>query len=675
MMTPIRKIDRNLLKAFAQVPKKKNGLDLCTYLSLIPNRITAFSVDGKILDMRDNLDFLQGNEVVLPIYKEDKNSLDTIRHSMAHLMAQAVQRLYPQGKLCTGPTTENGFFYDFDLGEGKTLSSNDLKKIETLMKSIVLENIPIEKHFVSKEEAIKIMEKRGEKYKIEIIKNIDNDIVSLYSQGEFMDLCRGPHLYSTGAIDTNFSLTNVSGVSPNSIANHNEENTGQFQRIYGIGFLNQEDLQDYLNITKSSELLDHKKIGTQNNFFSFQPQYCSGGVFWDEKGFITYNEIVQYIRKIILNNGYFEVKTPILYNDELWKASGHWYHYKENMFCIPKEYESCKEKENREEKIPQAHVHYLSPKPMNCPAHIALFKSRNRSYKDLPMRMAEFGCCFRNEPSGSLDGLMRMREFTQDDAHIFCEFSQVKKETQNFCLLLKQVYNHFGFQDIEVIISTRPSKSFGTEENWEKAEQSLIEAMDSLNWGYTISHGDGAFYGPKLEFTLRDRVGRKWQCGTFQLDFVLPERMEAKFINSHSQEETPIICHRAILGSIERFLGILIENNGGTFPFWLSPMQIIILPISEKHNSYGEKILLMVQNIYRCQLDKSDQTLQKKLKNAIKQRIPLIMVIGQQEIDNETIVIRNIEGNTLTVKIDDLQEKLPNIIKDLLDQKINSLEK
>jgi threonyl-tRNA synthetase len=605
-------------------------MDLIFLINEKPKNIYGFLIGGKLYDIRDSYEGPKEN--IFAIERTDEYGLDIARHSMAHLLAQSILDLYPSAKIAVGPTTDYGFFYDVDLDVNLTFE--DLKTIEDQMNKNIENNAIIEKKILKRSEAIHIFKHQNQDYKVILLEQINDDTVTVYAQGNFLDLCRGPHVYSTGSIPRFFNLYNVGQVD---WAKGGPKD--RLQRIYGLGFTSKEDLKNHLKIQEEQKKSDHRKIGWDHGLVSFHPEFCSGGAFWEPKGFIIYNEIIQYIRKTITHHGYVEVRTPQMYNENLWKLSGHWDHYSDNMFKIPT---------NGEE------IQYISPKPMNCPAHIVLFKSRLRSYKDLPLRMAEFGSCCRNESSGSLDGLMRMREFVQDDAHIFCREDQIQEETIGFCQLLEEVYNKLGFNKIKVVISTRPVKSFGSDEVWKKAEQSLMDAMAHLGWSYTISPGDGAFYGPKLEFSLQDRMGRYWQCGTFQVDFVLPERMGAHYVDNTSTQQTPIICHRAILGSLERFLGILIENNKGNFPFWLAPVQMVIMNIGEDQGAYGLKIYNYWKDKFRCTFYNQGETLGKKIKTAINERIPILVTVGNNEMEGSTMAIRNIKGDQQIIPWDDV---------------------
>ena len=634
----MKKLSHDVLSQWSS----NNLMDLVNLGNFKLKNINGFIINNQWHDVRDSFNYK--DEEIFIIEKEDKEGLDISRHSMAHLLAQSILQLFPEAKIAVGPTTDYGFFYDIDLDYNLTF--DDLKNLEKQMNKNIENNLIIEKKSIKRTEAIQLFTQLKQDYKVVLLNSINDEYVTYYQQGDFIDLCRGPHVYSTGSIPRFFHLYNVGQVDWTKGGPKN-----RLQRVYGLGFNSKEDLNNYLLLQAEQKKADHRKIGLDHQLVSFHPEYCSGGAFWEPKGFIIYNEIIQYIRSIIKEHDYVEVKTPQLYNENLWKASGHWDHYSDNMFKIPLDGNDA--------------VQYICPKPMNCPAHIVLFKSRIRSYKDLPLRMAEFGSCCRNESSGSLDGLMRMREFIQDDAHIFCRPDQVHQETVDFCLLLEKVYKKLGFNKIKVVISTKPAKSLGDAALWSKAEKSLMDAMESLQWDYTISPGDGAFYGPKLEFSLQDRMGRYWQCGTFQVDLVLPERMGAHYIDNNSQQQTPIICHRAILGSIERFLGILIENNKGDFPFWLAPVQVVILNIGEQQEAYGQIIYNLLKKKYRCDYYNHGDTLGKKVKTAINERVPVIITVGGKEMENSTCAVRNIKGDNREFKLDNLMESIDDFVEEM----------
>ncbi|WP_395877880.1 threonine--tRNA ligase [Ehrlichia muris] len=555
---------------------------------------------------------------VITINSEE--ALEIIRHDTAHIMAQAVKEIFPDTQITIGPTIKDGFYYDF--ATNHNFSSDDLEVIEKKMIEIINRNESFIREVWSREEAIKFFSSIGEDYKVKIISNIpSNENITVYKQGNFIDLCRGPHAPSTKTSRA-FKLTKVSG----SYWQGNSNNE-RLQRVYGTAWRNEEELKSYLNNLIEIEKRDHRKIGKELELFHIQNEAC-GQIFWHTKGWTIYRIIEEYIRKKLESNGYIEVKTPILLNKELWEKSGHWDKFRENMF------------------LSEAEDKTLAIKPMNCPCHIQIFNSKIRSYRDLPIRMAEFGTCHRYEASGALHGLMRVRGFTQDDAHIFCTESQITSEALKFCNLLMEVYKDFGFTDILVRFSDRPENRAGSDETWDKAEAALKKSVEAANLSYVLNPGDGAFYGPKLEFVLTDAIGREWQCGTLQMDFVLPERLGAYYIGSDGKKHHPIMLHRAILGTFERFIGILIEHYAGKFPMWLAPIQLSILTITEDATDYANslKIKAEAHNI-RVELDTTNEKINYKIRNHIHNKIPVFWIIGKKEVEENSVSIRYLGSN------------------------------
>ncbi|AHC39632.1 threonine--tRNA ligase [Ehrlichia muris] len=555
---------------------------------------------------------------VITINSEE--ALEIIRHDTAHIMAQAVKEIFPDTQITIGPTIKDGFYYDF--ATNHNFSSDDLEVIEKKMIEIINRNESFIREVWSREEAIKFFSSIGEDYKVKIISNIpSNENITVYKQGNFIDLCRGPHAPSTKTSRA-FKLTKVSG----SYWQGNSNNE-RLQRVYGTAWRNEEELKSYLNNLIEIEKRDHRKIGKELELFHIQNEAC-GQIFWHTKGWTIYRIIEEYIRKKLESNGYIEVKTPILLNKELWEKSGHWDKFRENMF------------------LSEAEDKTLAIKPMNCPCHIQIFNSKIRSYRDLPIRMAEFGTCHRYEASGALHGLMRVRGFTQDDAHIFCTESQITSEALKFCNLLMEVYKDFGFTDILVRFSDRPENRAGSDETWDKAEAALKKSVEAANLSYVLNPGDGAFYGPKLEFVLTDAIGREWQCGTLQMDFVLPERLGAYYIGSDGKKHHPIMLHRAILGTFERFIGILIEHYAGKFPMWLAPIQLSILTISEDATDYANSLRIKAEahNI-RVELDTTNEKITYKIRNHIHKKIPVFWIIGKKEVEENSVSIRYLGSN------------------------------
>lgn len=567
-------------------------------------------------------------DIYLPIEKDanvqiitakDADGLELIRHDVAHILAEAVKELFPETQVTIGPAIDNGFYYDFS--RPTPFSSNDLEAIEKRMKEIVARGEEIRREEWNRDEAVEFFKKIGEHYKAEIISAIPAEQkISLYRQGNFIDLCRGPHAASTAKIGTGFKLLKVAGAYWR--GNSNNE---MLQRIYGTAWASEKDLKNYLTMLEEAEKRDHRKLGKELELFHIE-EHSPGMVFWHDKGWTIYRTIENYIRTKIRGNGYIEVKTPILVDRSLWEASGHWEKFHENMFVSNSDEERT-----------------MAVKPMNCPCHVQIFRQGLKSYRDLPLRMAEFGTCHRNEPSGSLHGIMRIRGFVQDDAHIFCTEEQITSETVAFCDLLKDVYKTFGFTHVSVKFSDRPAKRAGTDETWDKAENALKEAVNAAGLEWTLNSGEGAFYGPKLEFVLRDAIGRDWQCGTLQVDFVLPERLDANYVAPDGSKKRPVMLHRAILGSLERFIGILIEEYSGKFPLWLAPVQVVVVTITEAADSYAFEIceILKLAGI-RAVLDVSNNKINYKVREHSLQKVPVMFVVGAKEQENRSVSIRRL---------------------------------
>ncbi|MFK5985925.1 MAG: threonine--tRNA ligase [Pseudomonadota bacterium] len=591
----------------------------------------AGKVNGQLVDAA----FVIHDDSQLQIItSKDEDGLEVIRHSTAHLMAQAVQSLFPGTQVTIGPVIEDGFFYDFSYKESFT--PDNLLAIEKKMSQLVKENLPISRQVKSRNEAVDFFKQAGEEYKAEIIQSIpvDEDL-SLYTQGEFTDLCRGPHVPSTGKLKV-FKLMKLAGAYW-----RGDSNNEMLQRIYGTAWANKKDLKDYLFRLAEAEKRDHRKIGKQLDFFHMQEE-APGMVFWHDKGWTIYQEVEQYVRKVLKANNYQEIRTPQVVDRSLWEKSGHWDKFGDMMFTT--------HSENRDYAI----------KPMNCPCHIQVFNKGLKSYRDLPLRMAEFGSCHRNEPSGTLHGLMRVRNFVQDDAHIFCTEAQIQDEISAFIDLLYEVYADFGFTQIIVKLSTRPEQRVGSDEVWDKAETALQASLDAKEMDWELQPGEGAFYGPKIEFSLKDCLGRIWQCGTAQVDFSMPGRLDASYIDEHGEKQTPVMIHRAILGSMERFIGILIEEHAGKLPLWLSPVQVVVSGISEKQAEYVKKVAKKLQqsNI-RVESDLRNEKIGFKIREHTLNRIPYIFVAGAREVEANTIAVRTREGEDLgTMAIDDLIDHL-----------------
>jgi len=579
----------------------------------------AGEVDGKLVDASHEINT---NAALSIVTDKDEKGLEIIRHSTAHLMAQATQMLYPEAQVTIGPVIDDGFYYDFSYKDGFTES--DLEKIEKNMSKLVSQNLAVKRFELSRDEAVDFFKNKGEFYKAEIIESIPQDeILSLYEQGGFVDLCRGPHVPSTGKLKA-FKLMKLAGAYW-----RGDSNNEMLQRVYGTAWSNKQDLEEYIHRLEEAEKRDHRKIGKRQNLFHVQEE-APGMVFWHEKGWTLYQIVEQYMRSIFRSNDYKEVHTPQLIDRSLWEKSGHWDKFGDAMFTT--------NSENRDYAI----------KPMNCPAHIQIYKQGLKSYRDLPIRLAEFGSCHRNEPSGTLHGIMRVRNFTQDDGHIFCTDEQVQSEVSNFIDLTYDVYKHFGFENVDIKLSTRPKKRVGSDEVWDRAEKALHEALDNKGIQWELQEGEGAFYGPKIEFVLRDCLNREWQCGTLQVDFSMPERLEATYVDVEGNKRTPVMLHRAIVGSLERFVGILIEHYEGAFPSWLAPIQGIILNISEKHLEYVKKVEKDLKDKgLRIISDLRNEKIGFKIREHSMQRYPFILVVGDREMESDQISVRRRGGEDL----------------------------
>ncbi len=610
------------------------------------NEIIGGKVGKKIVDL---FYAPQDGETIELLNLESPEAPDIYRHTMAHIMAQAVQRLYKDAKFAIGPTIENGFYYDIDLPQ--TLNEEDLKRIEKEMKKIIKENIPLERFEMSPEEAIRFFEEKDQPYKVELIKDLVNDLnvesVSLYRQRDFTDLCRGPHLPSTGLVK-HFKLLSVSGAYW-----RGDEHNKMLQRIYGTAFYKKEDLEDYLHMLEEAEKRDHRKLGPQLDLFSLHSDVAPGMIFFHPNGTILRRELENYWRQEHRKAGYVEVITPMVMSETLWRQSGHWDHYRDNMYFTEKDGQ-----------------HYAI-KPMNCPGHIMIYKSSSHSYRDLPLRMCELGTVHRYERSGVVHGLFRARAFTQDDAHIFCTPEQIESEIVGVVNLIDKTYKLFGFP-YKVELSTKPDDAMGSDEIWETSTSALKKALEHLGMDYQINEGDGAFYGPKIDFHVRDSIGRTWQCATIQLDFLMPERFDLTYTGSDNVEHRPVMIHRVIYGSLERFIGILIEHYAGAFPTWIAPVQATVLPISDKNVEYAKKVFEKLENAgIRASLDDRSQKIGYKIREAQLKKVPYMLVVGKKEEESETVAVRMRSGTDLgTMKIEDFVEKVK---KEISEKSQNSI--
>jgi threonyl-tRNA synthetase len=579
----------------------------------------AGRVDGKLVDTSCRID---RDAQVAIVTARDADGLEILRHSTAHLLAQAVQAVYPEAQVTIGPVIEDGFYYDFAFS--RPFTPDDLAKFEAKMHELVKADLKVSRRLMPRDEAVATFKRMGEHYKAEIIASIPaNEDISLYGQGEWFDLCRGPHVPSTGKLGA-FKLMKVAGAYW-----RGDSKNEMLQRIYGTAWADEKSLKAYLTRLEEAEKRDHRRVGRELGLFHTQEE-AVGSVFWHPKGWTLWRTIEQYMRERLAQEGYVEVRTPQLIDRSLWERSGHWENYAPNMFIA-----------ESEERI-------LAVKPMNCPGHVLIYRQGIKSYRDLPLRMAEFGACHRNEPSGALHGLMRVRAFTQDDAHIFCTEDQINSETVAFCELLKSVYADFGFTDVSVKFSDRPEKRLGSDATWDRAEEALRSAIEGAGLAYTMNPGEGAFYGPKLEFVLRDAIGRDWQCGTLQLDFQLPGRLGAEYIGEDGAAHQPVMLHRAVLGSFERFIGILIENYAGRFPTWLAPVQAVVMNITDGQADYCRRAADFLKNQgLRVETDLRNEKVGFKIREHTLQRVPYLLVAGDRESGSNTLAVRTRSGKDL----------------------------
>lgn len=600
--------------AAREFSRNVSGEEIAKSISISLAKVAlAIKVNGEIRDLSRAIETDAAIEIITP--KSGADALEIIRHDAAHIMAEAVKELFPDTQVTIGPAIEHGFFYDF--ARKTPFALEDLERIENKMREIVKRDEPLVREVWSRNDAAKFFASIGEKYKAEIISAIPQDQdITLYRQGNFIDLCRGPHAPSTSHVK-HFKLMKLAGAYW-----RGDSKNEMLQRIYGTAWESKESLENHLKMLEEAEKRDHRKIGRALDLFHIQEE-AVGSVFWHPKGWVIFREIESYIRGKLERDGYVEVKTPQMVDKILWEKSGHWEKFRENMF------------------VAESEERTLAIKPMNCPCHVQIFNQELKSYRQLPLRMAEFGSCHRNEPSGSLHGIMRVRAFTQDDAHIFCEESQINSETVAFCKLLQEVYQDFGFTKVDVKFSTRPEKRAGSDETWDRAEAALAEAVKQAGLEYEIQAGEGAFYGPKLEFTLVDAIGREWQCGTLQVDFILPERLDASYIATDGSKKRPVMLHRAILGSFERFIGMLIENCAGNFPLWLAPVQMVVATITNDSDGYAGGVVekLKAQG-FRVEADFDAQKINAKIREHSLKKVPYILAIGKKEAEIGSVSVR-----------------------------------
>jgi len=591
----------------------------------------AGKVDGKLVDTSF---VIERDSDVSIVTEKDAEALEIIRHSSAHLLAHAVKQLFPEAQVTIGPVIENGFYYDFSFA--RPFTPDDLARIEKRMSELAKRDLPVRREVWERSDAINFFKGMGEHYKAQIIEAIPADEpVSLYRQEDFIDLCRGPHVPSTGRLKV-FKLMSVAGAYW-----RGDSKNEMLQRIYGTAWLRKEDQEAYLHALEEAEKRDHRKLGKQLDLFHHQEE-APGMVFWHPKGWALWQQIEQYMRAVFQDNGYLEIRTPQVIDRSLWEKSGHWENFRDNMFTT--------ESESRD----------FAVKPMNCPGHVQVFNQGIKSYRDLPLRLAEFGSCHRNEPSGALHGLMRVRAFTQDDAHIFCSEEQVEGEVVRFIDLLERVYADFGFDQILIKLSTRPPKRVGSEEQWDEAESALAAALERSGRRFELQAGEGAFYGPKIEFSLKDSLGRVWQCGTIQLDFSMPGRLGAEYVAEDNSRRVPVMLHRAILGSMERFIGMLIEHHGGAFPLWLAPIQVVVMNVSEGQGEYVANVVSRLKSSgLRAVADLRNEKITYKIREHSLQKLPYQLIVGEREVANRTVSVRARSGEDLgAMAVDALVERL-----------------
>ncbi len=615
-----------------------NGFDIANKISAsLAKAALAVTVNGKTQDLSTPI---TTDATVTIITGKDKEGLEIIRHSCSHVMAQAVKELWKDVQVTIGPAIENGFYYDFARKEPFT--TEDFAKIEAKMHEIVKRDEKLERIVMPREEAIKFFNNLGEHYKAEIIEDLpEGEIISLYRQGSFTDLCRGPHVPSTGKIGDAFKLMKVAGAYW-----RGDSNKEMLQRIYATAWGSKKDLDAYLQMLEEAEKRDHRKLGREMDLFHFEPEYAPGAVFWHDKGYRIYRKLIEYMRKRQENNGYIEIATPRIMDRCLWETSGHWEKYGAHNY-------SGKTEDDKQ----------FCVKPMNCPGGLLVYKQGIKSYRDLPLRVAEFGMVNRYEASGSLMGLMRVREFTQDDAHIFCTPEQMEEECITTLKLILDIYKDFGFGEVKIYLSTRPEKRIGSDEIWDICEKSLASALETHGYKYEINEGEGAFYGPKLEFILRDAIGREWQCGTIQVDMNLPQRFDISYIGEDGEKHQPVMLHRALFGSIERFLGILIENHAGKLPLWLSPEQVVVAPIVSDFDDYAEEVAKKLKAAgLLAKTDLRNEKINYKIREHSVAKIPVIAVVGAKEKENGTVTVRRLGSDKQEVM------KLDDFIKTLVEE-------
>ena len=607
----------------------------------LAKKAIAAKIDGVLSDLNDPIHADAKLEIVT---RQDAEALELIRHDAAHVMAEAVQGLFPGTQVTIGPVIDNGFYYDFY--RDAPFSTDDFEAIEARMRQIIAKNEPFVKQVWSRDEAKAHFEAKGETFKVELIEAIpaDQDL-KIYSQGDWLDLCRGPHMTSTGHVGTAFKLMKLAGAYW-----RGDSNNAVLQRIYATAWRDDKELKAYLLQLEEAEKRDHRKLGREMDLFHLQEE-AQGSVFWHPNGFLIWRQLEAYIRRQLDADGYVEVKTPQMLDSKFWEQSGHWSKFRENMFVVPDEIPNTED----EGPVLSGEGKLMALKPMNCPAHVQIFKQGIKSYRDLPIRMAEFGCCHRNEAHGALHGLMRVRQMTQDDAHIFCREDQIMDETKRFLALFSRVYGHMGLSEISYKLATRPEMRAGDDATWDRAEKALADALTASGMAFDYAEGEGAFYGPKLEFHLTDAIGRTWQCGTFQLDYVLPERLDAAYVGEDGNKHRPVMLHRAVFGTFERFIGIMIENYAGKFPLWLAPRQIVVAPISDESADYGRAVLAKLKAAgLRAEFDGRSEKINYKVREHSVKKVPVILVVGAKEAENNSVSMRRLGSqNTESFSLDE----------------------
>ena len=609
--------------------------------------VVMAEIDGEYRDLNRPI---TGDCKIRFIKRDEDEALPFIRHDAAHVMAEAVQQLFPGTQVTIGPVIENGFYYDFY--RNQPFSSEDLEAIEKKMEDIIDRGAPFTREVWGRNEAIELFKGMNENFKVELIEDLPEDeTITIYKQGDWLDLCRGPHMPTTKHVGKAFKLTNVAGAYW-----RGDSNRQMLTRIYGTAWRDKKELEHYLEMLEEAEKRDHRRLGREMDLFHLQEE-AQGSVFWHPKGYKVWLELEKYIRRRLDNAGYGEVKTPQLIDNMLWERSGHWGKFRENMFVVPDEVPGTDEDDN----ILSGESRLMALKPMNCPAHVQIFKQGIKSYRDLPIRMSEFGCCHRNEAHGALHGLLRVRQMTQDDAHIFCTQEQIFDEIKGFLELFFEVYKDFGFENFKVLLATRPEKRGGDDSLWDLAEQKMAEVLQTLDIDFDYAEGEGAFYGPKYEFHLKDAIGRSWQVGTCQLDFVLPDRLEAQYVGEDGEKHNVVMIHRAVYGTLERFIGLLLESYGGKLPVWLAPVQCVVAPITDKAKDYAQDVLKKLKDQgLRCEIDTRNEKINYKIRDHSVRKVPYIYVVGEREAADNTVAVRELGGKDQ--KMMPLQEAIQTLV-------------